>query len=36
MTVAIGDTLLQDRNWPVPGVLRTLVVNVFRYQEEHR
>ena len=36
MTVANGDTLLQDRNWLVFGVLRTLVVNVIRYQEEDR
>jgi hypothetical protein len=36
MTVANGDILLQDRNWLVFGVLRTLAVNVIRYQEEDR
>jgi len=31
-----GGTLLQDRNWPGFCVIRTLVVTVFRYQEECR
>lgn len=26
LTVAIGDTLLQDRNWPVSQVIRTLLL----------
>ena len=36
VTVAIGDTLLQDRNWPATDVLRTLAVNVIRYREDNR
>ena len=36
LTVAIGDTLLQDRNWSATDVLRTLAVNVIRYREENR